>query len=589
MLPMWTPAGGDPAALLVEAAESGDSSLVRALLEAGADPNSRKTVTVKWRTPGKGSISSQDDTAECESVLGIALRERRLEVLDVLLATDGTDINAPISWRVPNSVSLPSVSGTRAENLWRESPNWYFPSSLDLALTLWSESAPASQKAWNLPGGSVIADPSAPSTGETWVARNLEPNNEVVKRLLLHGARVTSTSLERAQELAIGRDGMGLPCAPQPEFLALLEAQNELDGAIPDDSFTALPPIIPVPIPLLSAGLGKDDVSWVEDPIGAFGTLSRGPKAGATSSFSDEGNSTVVLSTARGVDSEQLSSVMASTAYIPSLPRERRSSSPIEGALLDTATPLNPAESLKISNKILLDQLSVTFRELREVREKVRALGGNSPLSTGSGSTTASTEPPIITALRRHHSLLSRQHSRMGRLVSGYRDYISGSCNLVHAGHAHTRREADEMDIHRGDALGLEKRWGDGWATGINYTTSSRGTFPIGCITERAPAHPQRYRHFVPPRSRSHSLPPQKAPSETAPPVSSRYSVHETPGTWTASNSTSVLGTPGTWGTATTGLTQSGPRRVVRYALGGDNSSSGRASASEAGAGVRAA
>ncbi|KAJ3342290.1 hypothetical protein HDU93_002763 [Gonapodya sp. JEL0774] len=579
----------DPAALLIEAVEAGDLPLLQALLEAGVDPNSRKVVRIRWLKKGAGSGEDVEESAECESALALAMRDGRTDMVDILLGADSHDVNTPISWRVPAMTAGLSNPSGLAEAPWLRNPNWRFHSPLDLALTHWTESSPTEERLWNAPGGVVVVDYGNGVSPEP-IPRTLKPDAEIVKRLLLHGVRVTKFSLERAQRLAAGEDGFGLTCSPQPEFLSILKAQTANDRTF-DKKMNSIPPIIPLPLPLLAVELGVGD-AWVEDPLSAFSFSPT--EFTSLGSPSDSGTATVVRSTALAADSDFNTSVTL-LSTLTSLP-ESGSSPRRNGSTLSILPSQERVAALQIANNNLVEQLTVAQRELGDVREKVRALFvGNGKSSEGSPTVSLSTELPTVTALRRHHALLSRQYSRTSKLATGMRDYVAGSCNIVHAGHSHTRREADEVDLRPGDALGVNARLGDGWGSvssqpglsavtvdllsnehsthqGINYTTLSQGTFPLGCVTERPTASPPRYRNIVPPRTLSR--PPPKPTSDVRTPTATRYYMKESPGTW-ASSSDGSPSPPGTFA----GRSQQGhsaPRRVVRYSLG-SGSGSGRA------------
>ncbi|KXS09119.1 hypothetical protein M427DRAFT_39486, partial [Gonapodya prolifera JEL478] len=175
-------------ARLIEAVEAADLNLVKQRLAEGANPNSRKTVTLNVTVDGE----AHSDTQYMESALIIAIRDGQLEIVESLLKA-GCDPNAPVSWNVSNAMP----TWTAAD--WSGPARWFahneYPSALDFAL------ANSYGKAFNEKGGKVVLNnpPSQESCSDVY---RLKPNINGVKLLLKHGARVNDGTLSAAKKLS---------------------------------------------------------------------------------------------------------------------------------------------------------------------------------------------------------------------------------------------------------------------------------------------------------------------------------------------------------------------------------------------------
>ncbi|KXS19287.1 hypothetical protein M427DRAFT_152754 [Gonapodya prolifera JEL478] len=201
----------DPNSKLIDGLENGDLELVENALQAGADPNVCKRVSLCVRL---GTLR-RTDTEMGEPAIVLAILSTRGDVVRCLIEA-GCDINRPIEWRVAQFWE----SWTQAEwerDRWCEQQST-FATALDFALSAgtWEFSLHGSHVVLNQPS-------SAEQVSNVFY---LTPTLEIVRLLLQSGAHVSNRTYELARDLKVGKDSFGQECTPMPEILELLEAHT---------------------------------------------------------------------------------------------------------------------------------------------------------------------------------------------------------------------------------------------------------------------------------------------------------------------------------------------------------------------------
>ncbi|KXS15368.1 hypothetical protein M427DRAFT_324109 [Gonapodya prolifera JEL478] len=204
-------------AQLIDAVEDGREADVERLLEAGASPDARKTVTLKAKVEmpkglfgGGGGLEWKDDSADCESALVLAILHARVGVVRVLLEN-----GASVDRVVERKIGYTSYFGEqkwKADEWKRMRWHWTttFPSILAAALGCGGQAkndyygsksdTPDVNGQLNISprGGTVILNHPT-KWDHACVAITLQPNVRIVRLLLAHGARVTDVELEGAR------------------------------------------------------------------------------------------------------------------------------------------------------------------------------------------------------------------------------------------------------------------------------------------------------------------------------------------------------------------------------------------------------
>ncbi|KAJ3335737.1 hypothetical protein HDU93_004583 [Gonapodya sp. JEL0774] len=177
---------------LIEAAEENDLEGVRKALADGADPNARKSVTLKVNLSDGQKV---EDTLAMESALCLAIRngaadQRAVEVVETLLNA-GANPNAVVEWKASNFFDKWTPKEWFGKFRWLTT--YRFPSALEFALTT------AHGKPFNEKGGHVVLDNPADKD----VRRDefpLKPNMDIILLLLRHGGKITNTALQAAKK-----------------------------------------------------------------------------------------------------------------------------------------------------------------------------------------------------------------------------------------------------------------------------------------------------------------------------------------------------------------------------------------------------
>ncbi|KXS22058.1 hypothetical protein M427DRAFT_163091 [Gonapodya prolifera JEL478] len=177
-------------AQLVEAVEAGNLEMVQVALAAGADPSlSRKSVTLHVKL--RNGVT-KTETHLMESVLAIAIRDEKIDIVKCLLAR-GCDPNRPIQWKISRWHTMWTQQKWDHQR-WFEHDALRYPSALNFALA-WGG------RGFNKRGAHVnLHNPS--NADHVCDDYPLSPNTEIVKVLLSHGAQVTDSILESAWELS---------------------------------------------------------------------------------------------------------------------------------------------------------------------------------------------------------------------------------------------------------------------------------------------------------------------------------------------------------------------------------------------------
>ncbi|KXS13447.1 hypothetical protein M427DRAFT_58508 [Gonapodya prolifera JEL478] len=186
-------------ARLVEAVEAGRISDIYSLLASGASPNSRKRVTQRANMVVKpaGFFSSAVlketcDTAAAESCLSLAVRDGRADVVRVLLSA-GADPNSKVQWSVANHFP----DGWDEDNRKRRwFPTYSFPSVLVFSLS-------SGSALFSAPGGHVrMAAPTTLDEKDSAHQRLfLQPKLDIVLALIGFGARPCDQACRLAEKL----------------------------------------------------------------------------------------------------------------------------------------------------------------------------------------------------------------------------------------------------------------------------------------------------------------------------------------------------------------------------------------------------
>ncbi|KAJ3331384.1 hypothetical protein HDU93_009779, partial [Gonapodya sp. JEL0774] len=204
---------------LIYAVELGRAAEVKRLLEAGANPHSRKkvTLTAKIRGGRKGDSVTESETVECESALALSIINGYPHVAQVLLQ-GGANPNAEICW-VTGDFDMDKKRTREDWNTKRWMWTYTFPSALYLAFARgkvrkfdgFEMDVPNSEGKLgiNKLGGHVqIVSPTVPEDVRVWC--ELRPSLQVVKVLLAYGAEVTEAILKFAEVV------------PDPRFMRLI-------------------------------------------------------------------------------------------------------------------------------------------------------------------------------------------------------------------------------------------------------------------------------------------------------------------------------------------------------------------------------
>ncbi|KXS11051.1 hypothetical protein M427DRAFT_148168 [Gonapodya prolifera JEL478] len=237
-------------AQLIDAVEAGRAADVTRLIEAGASPDARKRVTLRFKVEnGRGGFDWKEDSVDCESALALAiLHAQGASVVRALLAK-GASVNGDVEWKLCYWWN----SGRHCTaNEWQHKrwlSTFRFSSPLCLAIgrggnqTRWdgdtSVRPDSDGNLWiNLRGGAVrLTHPTS------WEARSVKftvcPDIELVRLLLAHGACVTDVELNAARQ------------NPNPNLLPTLELHSHQRSTIPP-----VPPPKPCsPLELANAAL----------------------------------------------------------------------------------------------------------------------------------------------------------------------------------------------------------------------------------------------------------------------------------------------------------------------------------------------
>ncbi|KAJ3336116.1 hypothetical protein HDU93_003623 [Gonapodya sp. JEL0774] len=189
--------------LLIEAVENGQAPRVQQLLADGANPNTRKWVTLTC-TIGR---ETKMDSVECESALALAILLANEDVVKALLE-GGADPNGVCEWKL--AYRFPSWDADTWNRL-RWLGTLFFPSALTLAVArggkmiAWTGGtvdAPdsANQLAINHKGGNVQLKDPKERVDAFITPFTLRPSLPIVRLLLYHGAAVTRTELDAARK-----------------------------------------------------------------------------------------------------------------------------------------------------------------------------------------------------------------------------------------------------------------------------------------------------------------------------------------------------------------------------------------------------
>ncbi|KAJ3335427.1 hypothetical protein HDU93_005522, partial [Gonapodya sp. JEL0774] len=190
---------------LIEAVENGQSQRVRQLLAEGANPNSRKRVTLSRQI---GFWERRTDTVECESVLALGILHAHEDVVKALLE-GGADPNGVCEWKLANLWPSWAADDWDRERWLR---TCLFLCALTLAVarggewTWWhgyTEDAPNpdNQLVISLKGGNVLLIDPKEAKDAFVEPFTLRPSLPIVCLLLSHGAVVTQRELDAAREL----------------------------------------------------------------------------------------------------------------------------------------------------------------------------------------------------------------------------------------------------------------------------------------------------------------------------------------------------------------------------------------------------
>ncbi|KAJ3335333.1 hypothetical protein HDU93_005786, partial [Gonapodya sp. JEL0774] len=193
---------------LIEAVENGQAQRVRQLLADGANPNTRKRVTLTCSIEGE----TKTDTVECESALTLAIIHANEDIVKALLE-GGADANLACEWKVADWGS--SWNADR----WNRT-RWYwtfsFPSALTLAMarggkwTWWDGRTedspyPNNKLSINHKGGHIqLKDPAVLQDARIRFF-TVRPSLPIVKLLLSHGAAVAQREFDAARKQPDGR------------------------------------------------------------------------------------------------------------------------------------------------------------------------------------------------------------------------------------------------------------------------------------------------------------------------------------------------------------------------------------------------
>ncbi|KXS09108.1 hypothetical protein M427DRAFT_251265 [Gonapodya prolifera JEL478] len=214
-------------AQLVEAVEKGRAVEVRRLIDAGANPDARKQMTmgalvvtgkrlvrVKVRSnlfreddfeeKFEEVVEAKSDTVDCESALTIAILHGHVDCVAALLEM-GAKVDGPADWKFGNVGPETTAWSSDSWEKERWSGTVSFPSPLCLAVgrggkvQWWNGdivvSPDNSGKVPTNPRGGRVALNSPTKMDDIRIMLKLSPRPEIVQLLLSHGASVTATEL----------------------------------------------------------------------------------------------------------------------------------------------------------------------------------------------------------------------------------------------------------------------------------------------------------------------------------------------------------------------------------------------------------
>ncbi|KAJ3342291.1 hypothetical protein HDU93_002764 [Gonapodya sp. JEL0774] len=198
-------------ARLIEAVEWGSASAARRACELGADVGARKKVTLRVKLD---SATKETDSVWAESALALAIRNGRPDVVRVLLEA-GCDANSRIRWKLSWYHSKWDKKKWDSQR-WLEDEAYKYRSALEFALNCgrWD---------FNKMGAEVVLE--NPSDWDGVCDRfTLIPSIDIVQLLLKHGARVSEGELQAAKELAKGSNRWGDTFPPEQSYYEVLQA-----------------------------------------------------------------------------------------------------------------------------------------------------------------------------------------------------------------------------------------------------------------------------------------------------------------------------------------------------------------------------
>ncbi|KXS18392.1 hypothetical protein M427DRAFT_132749 [Gonapodya prolifera JEL478] len=215
--------------LLLEAAEIGDADGIAAALKAGAEPNSRKVVTLRCLVfddvkrskkllsdeeveKGVGRSENRYVTWSAESALALAIIHNHPQCVAALLE-GRADPNLPVAWQVARGRPIWTQDVWNGMLEGKYDLNYRFESALAVALG-WGEAferdgtpvqimRPNERRADMLinKGGAVVRLATPQSAQETIQVATVSPNPDIVGLLVQAGATVTDDLLDAARRL----------------------------------------------------------------------------------------------------------------------------------------------------------------------------------------------------------------------------------------------------------------------------------------------------------------------------------------------------------------------------------------------------
>ncbi|KXS19855.1 hypothetical protein M427DRAFT_52701 [Gonapodya prolifera JEL478] len=458
---------------LIEGVEWGSVSAVRRAIEDGADVAARKKITLKVTL---GS-TKETDSVWAESVLGLAIRSGRPDVVKVLLEA-GCDANSRIRWKLSWYHSKWDAKKWEHQR-WLEDEAYKYRSALEFALNCgrWD---------FNKMGADVVL--SNPVDWDAVCDRfTLIPSIEIVQLLLQHGARVSEGELQAARELAKGANRWGDSFPPEPAFLELLEAHLQ------DHQ--------------------QDRASSLTSSSGGESTSAPNAMGNANGHQTPRQNQMALPeSDPQPVRSRTLTRTQAHLAQ-----SRRTSTSPVSPILAvfdtsDMTRALAEQASTIDSQRRLIDEMQRRANDLeRIVMERNARIADIEREKLVLEMDVFALRTEFVKFSRGERTMADRSAAAAAGMHSDPASPVQVR-KVLYAHHFYEPRESDEIGLAPGDPVWCLYELSDGWGAGTNKASIQSGFFPMTYLSD-LPA--SKFEPLSSPVAASSHLPTPRIPSRT--------------------------------------------------------------------------